>query len=44
LAVALGLSMTSRINVGWLALSFAWLIGVYAAGLRPDAVMSGTSA
>ena len=33
--------MTSRINVGWLALSFAWLIGVYAAGLRPDAVMSG---
>jgi di/tricarboxylate transporter len=33
--------MTSRINVGWLALSFAWLIGVYAAGLRPDAIMSG---
>lgn len=33
--------MTSRINVGWLALSFAWVIGVYAAGLRPDAVMSG---
>ena len=41
LIVALGLSMTSRINVGWLALSFAWLIGVYVAGLRPDAVMSG---
>ena len=41
LVVALALSMTSRINVGWLALSFAWLIGVYAAGLRPDAVMSG---
>jgi di/tricarboxylate transporter len=39
--VALGLSMTSRINVGWLALAFAWLIGVYAAGLRPEAVMSG---
>ena len=33
--------MTSRINVGWLALAFACLIGVYAAGLRPDAVMSG---
>ena len=33
--------MTSRINVGWLALSFAWLIGVYVAGFRPDAVMSG---
>jgi di/tricarboxylate transporter len=41
LVVALALSMTSRINVGWLALTFAWLIGVYAAGLRPDAVMSG---
>lgn len=41
LVVALGLSMTTRINVGWLALSFAWLIGVYAAGLRPDAVMGG---
>ena len=41
LAVALGLSMTSRINVGWIALAFAWLIGVYAAGMRPDAVMAG---
>ncbi|HET7696939.1 MAG TPA: SLC13 family permease [Vicinamibacterales bacterium] len=41
LVVALGLSMTSRINVGWLALSFAWLIGVYAADLRPDAVIGG---
>ena len=33
--------MSSRINVGWLALAFAWLIGVYQAGLRPDAVMAG---
>jgi Na+/H+ antiporter NhaD/arsenite permease-like protein len=41
LLVALALSMTSRINVGWLALAFAWLIGVYQAGMRPDAVMSG---
>jgi di/tricarboxylate transporter len=41
LIVALILSMTSRINVGWLALSFAWVIGVYVAGLRPDVVMSG---
>jgi Na+/H+ antiporter NhaD/arsenite permease-like protein len=41
LVVALLLSMTTQINVGWLALTFAWLIGVYAAGLRPDAVMSG---
>lgn len=41
LVVALGVSMTSRINVGWLAMAFAWLIGVYAAGLRPDAVLAG---
>ena len=41
LLVALGLSMTSRINVGWLAIAFAWLIGVYQAGMRPDAVMAG---
>ena len=41
LVVALGLSMTSRINVGWLGLAFAWVIGVYGAGMRPDAVMSG---
>lgn len=41
LLVSLALSMTSRINVGWLALGFAWLIGVYVAGLRPDAVMAG---
>ena len=33
--------MTSRINVGWLAMTFAWLIGVYGAGMRPDAVMAG---
>ena len=33
--------MTSRINVGWIALAFAWLIGVYQAGMRPDAVMAG---
>jgi Na+/H+ antiporter NhaD/arsenite permease-like protein len=41
LLVALAVSMTSRINVGWLALTFAWLIGVYQAGMRPDAVMAG---
>ena len=41
LLVALAVSMTSRINVGWLALSFAWGIGVYLAGLRPDVVMAG---
>jgi Na+/H+ antiporter NhaD/arsenite permease-like protein len=41
LVAALGLSMTSRVNVGWVALAFAWLIGVYRAGLRADAVMAG---
>lgn len=41
LVVALVVSMTSRINVGWLGLAFAWIIGVYVAGLRPDAVMAG---
>ena len=41
LVVAIALSMTSRVNVGWLALAFAWLIGVYHAGMRPDAVMAG---
>jgi Na+/H+ antiporter NhaD/arsenite permease-like protein len=41
LMAALVLSMTTRINVGWLALAFAWLIGVYRGGMRPDAVMAG---
>ena len=40
LVVAIVLSMTSQINVGWLAIAFAWIIGVYA-GLRPEAVMAG---
>ena len=41
LVVALALSMTSRINVGLLAVALAWVIGVYAAGLKPDVVMAG---
>ena len=41
LIVALVVSMTSQVNVGWLGIVFAWLIGVYAADLRPDAVMAG---
>ena len=41
LIVSIAVSMTSRINVGWLALAFAWGIGVYVAGLRADAVMAG---
>jgi di/tricarboxylate transporter len=41
LVIALGVSMASRINVGWLAMAAAWLIGVYVAGLRPDVVLAG---
>ena len=41
LGVAIVLSCTSRINVGVLAIAFAWLIGVYHAGMRPEAVVAG---
>jgi Na+/H+ antiporter NhaD/arsenite permease-like protein len=41
LIVALVLSMTSQINVGWLAIGFAWIIGVYHAGMRPEAILAG---
>ena len=41
LVIALALSMTSRINVGWAAIAFAWIIGVYVAGLKPEVVMAG---
>lgn len=41
LALAIGVSMTSKINVGWIAIAAAWLIGVHVAGLKPDEVMAG---
>ena len=41
LLAALILSMVSRINVGLIAIAAAWLIGVYFAGMKPDAVLSG---
>ena len=41
LVVALAVSMTSRVNVGLLAISLAWMVGVYVAGLKPDAVIAG---
>lgn len=41
LVVALAVSMSSRINVGWLAIAFAWLIGVYRAGMSAGEVMNG---
>ncbi|HEV2668967.1 MAG TPA: SLC13 family permease, partial [Blastocatellia bacterium] len=41
LLVAIILSMISRINVGLVAIALAWLVGVYIAGLKADAVMAG---
>ncbi|HEX9563066.1 MAG TPA: SLC13 family permease [Gemmatimonadaceae bacterium] len=41
LLVAIVLSMASRLNVGVLAMAFAWLIGTYVAGLRVDDVAAG---
>lgn len=41
LLAAIVLSMISRLNVGLLALAAAWIIGVYAGGAKPDAVMAG---
>ena len=41
LLLAIVLSMFSRINVGLICIALAWLIGVYAAGQKPDAVMAG---
>ena len=41
LLVAIVVSCTSRINVGVLAIAFAWLIGVYAAGWQAGAVLAG---
>ena len=41
LVVAIGLSMTTRVNVGLLAVALAWVIGVYAARMRVEAVIAG---
>ena len=41
LLVAIGLSMASRLNVGILAMAFAWLIGTYVAGWRVEQVAAG---
>ena len=41
LLVAIGLSLTSRINVGVVAIVFAWLIGIYAAGWDVNQVTAG---
>jgi Na+/H+ antiporter NhaD/arsenite permease-like protein len=41
LIVAIALSMTTRINVGIVAMVFAWIVGVYAGHLTVDAVIRG---
>ena len=41
LVVAIALSTTAHVNVGVLSITLAWLIGVYAAGMKADAVIAG---
>ena len=41
LLAAIGLSMTTRVNVGLLAIALAWAIGVYAAHMKLEAVIAG---
>lgn len=41
LLVAIGLSMASKLNVGVLAMAFAWLIGTYVAGWKVEQVAAG---
>ncbi len=41
LLIAIVLSITSRLNIGVLAIALAWIVGVYFAGLKPDIVMQG---
>ena len=41
LLVAIIISCTIRLHVGFLAISLAWLVGVYVADMTPRDVMSG---
>jgi di/tricarboxylate transporter len=41
LLLAIILSMISRLNVGLIAIALAWLVGVYIAGMKPEAVIAG---
>lgn len=41
LLVAIALSMATKLNVGVLAMAFAWLIGTYVAGWRVEQVVAG---
>ena len=40
LVLAIVLSMTTKVNVGVLSVALAWLIGVYAAGMKTDAIIA----
>jgi di/tricarboxylate transporter len=41
LLTAIGLSMTTRINVGLVAMALAWIVGRYVAGLSADVIVRG---
>ena len=41
LLVAIALSMATKLNIGVMAMAFAWLIGVYLADFRPEQVAAG---
>lgn len=41
LLIAIGLSMASKLNVGVLAMAFAWLIGIYVADWKIEQVVAG---
>jgi di/tricarboxylate transporter len=41
LMFAIVLSVVTRINVGLVAIGLAWIIGVYVAGLAPEAIIRG---
>ncbi len=41
LLLAIILSMFSRLNIGLLAIALAWIVGVFIAGMKPEAVMAG---
>lgn len=41
LVVALAVSCVSQLNIGFLALVLAWVVGVYFGGMRPEQVLAG---
>lgn len=41
LLVAIVMSCTSRVHVGFLSIALAWIVGVYGAGMSANAVMAG---